>query len=123
MAMKPEQVKAAAEATGGKKARRKKLKTQPQDTKEKKLPKDIQKGLEAHFGRTLSKVRVHTGGNAAGICKEVKARAFTIGNNIYFRKPGDAKNGELLVHELAHVLQQGKGRMPKPREGEALTSK
>ncbi|WP_254656683.1 eCIS core domain-containing protein [Leisingera sp. JC1] len=64
-----------------------------------------------------------SGGNAKDVCKELKAKAFTYGNDIFFMKPGDAKNPELLVHELVHVLQQGKGRIPKAKGGVALTSK
>ncbi|MBY6057626.1 DUF4157 domain-containing protein [Leisingera daeponensis] len=124
MAIKPDDVKAQVEALGGKKAKRKKLKTEPEGTKGKKLPGDVRKGLEAHFSKAkLAKVQVHSGGNAKDVCKELKAKAFTYGNDIYFMKPGDAKNPELLVHELAHVLQQGKGRMPKAKDGVALTSK
>ncbi|EBA15687.1 hypothetical protein RSK20926_13689 [Roseobacter sp. SK209-2-6] len=123
MPLSPEEVTTKVEATRGKKAKRKKLKTEPSGTKEKKLPNDIRKGLEQHFGSKLARVRVHTGGNAKEVCRELKAKAFTLGNDLYFMKPADAKNGELLVHELAHVLQQGRGRMPKAKEGIALTSK
>ncbi|MGR3623466.1 eCIS core domain-containing protein [Pseudophaeobacter sp.] len=112
------------EATKGKKAKRKKLTTAPEGTKGRKLPGDLRKGLEAHFSSAkLARVQVHVGGNAKELCKELKAKAFTIGNDIYFAKPGDAKNTDRLVHELAHVLQQGRGKMPKPKEGEALVSK
>jgi len=123
MAKSPEEIEALVEATGGKKAKRKKLKTTPADTKEKKLPKDVREGLEKHFGSKLAKVRVHSGGNAKEICKELKARAFTIGHNVYFARPADAKKPELLVHELAYVLQQSRGKIPKPKEGLAFTSK
>jgi len=123
MALKPEDVKAEVEATKGKKAKRKKLKTAPEGTTEKKLPGDLRKGLEAHFGSNLGKVRVHSGGNAQDVCKELKARAFTVGNDIFVMKPAFAKDTAFLAHELAHVLQQGKGKMPKAKDGQALTSK
>lgn len=123
MAKSPEEIAAIAEALGGKKAKRKKVSSGPEGTKEKKLPKEVRAGLEQHFGAKLSKVRIHSGGNIKDVCKEVKARAFTIGNDVYFMRPGDAKNSELLAHELTHVLQQGHGRMPKPKDGLAWTSK
>ena len=123
MAKSPEEIASQVEALGGKKAKRKALKTNPADTKDKKLPKDVRDGLEKHFGAKLAKVRVHSGGNAKDICKELKAKAFTIGNDVYFMKPGDAKKPDLLVHELAHVLQQGRGKMPKPKDGVALIAK
>lgn len=123
MALKPEEVKAQVEALGGKQAKRKKLKAEPEGTSEKKLPGDLRKGLEAHFGGNLGKVRVHVGGNAKDVCKELKAKAFTVGNNIYVMKPAFAKDTDLLAHELTHVLQKGKGKMPKAKDGVALTSK
>jgi len=123
MPLSPQDIATKVEATKGKKARRKKLKSDPAGTSSKKLPSDIRKGLEQHFGARLAKVRVHTGGNAKEVCRELKAKAFTSGNDVYFMKPGDAKNADLLVHELAHVLQQGGGKMPKPKEGIVFTSK
>jgi len=68
--------------------------------------------LEAAFEADLSKVRVHTGDEAAKLCKEMGARAFVRGADIFFEKPGDAKNKELLAHELTHVVQQG-GKLRK----------
>ena len=123
MPITPEEITAKIEATKGRKAKRRKLTSAPEGTKGKKLPSDLRKGLEAHFGSKLSKVQVHIGGNAKDLCKELRAKAFAIGNDIYFARPASAKNTDLLVHELTHVLQQGRGRMPKPREGQALVSK
>lgn len=121
--MKAEDVKQLAASLAGKKARAKSCPALPTGTKELKLPKDVKKGLEDHFGANLTKVRLHVGGNARDICKDLKAKAFTHGNDIYLAKPGDAKNQELLAHELTHVIQQGGGRMPKPRDGKALVTK
>jgi hypothetical protein len=123
MPISPQDITAQAEALRGKKARRKKLLTEPEGTKGKKLPSDVRKGLEAHFGSKLSKVQVHFGGNIKDLCKELKSKAFTIGNDVYFAKGADTKNPERLVHELTHVLQQGGGRMPKPKDGLAYVSK
>ncbi|WP_122073228.1 DUF4157 domain-containing protein [Pseudophaeobacter sp. EL27] len=123
MPISPEEITAKIDATKGRKAKRRKLTSTPEGTKGKKLPSDLRKGLEAHFGSKLSKVKVHIGGNAKDLCKELRAKAFTIGNDVYFARPASAKNTDLLVHELTHVLQQGRGRMPKPREGQALVSK
>ena len=123
MPITPEEIAAKVEATKGRKAKRRKLTSEPEGTKGKKLPSDLRKGLEAHFRSKLSKVKVHIGGNAKDLCKELRAKAFTIGNDVYFARPASAKDNNLLVHELAHVLQQGRGRMPKPRDGQALVSK
>lgn len=120
----PDDVKSTAESLKGKKAKVKALDSQPEGTKSIKLPKAVKEGLEEHFGAKLSKVRVHFGGNAMQMCKEVKARAFTQGNDIYVSKPAFAKDSTFLAHELTHVIQQAGGKkMPKVQEGKALTTK
>ncbi|MFD3189766.1 DUF4157 domain-containing protein [Sedimentitalea sp. HM32M-2] len=123
--MSKDSVKAVAETQSGKKASIRKYQTEPADTKELKLPKDVREGLEAHFsGAKLSKVRVHMGGNIKEVGKELKAKAFTIGQNLYVTKSGDAKNSELLAHELTHVIQQAGGKMPKKsKPGTAFVAK
>ena len=122
--MSIDEVTQVAENLDGKKARLKKLKTEPADTTGKKLHKDVKKGLEAHFNTNLAKVQVHTGGNLKEVCKELKAKAFTVAGNIYFSKPADAKNTMLLAHELTHVINHSSGKMPKKtKPGMALISK
>ncbi|MGW5365692.1 eCIS core domain-containing protein [Actinopolymorpha pittospori] len=67
--------------------------------------------MEAAFGHDFSAVRVHTDGRA----RAMGARALTEGNDIHFAPgayaPETAEGRHLLVHELAHVVQQG-GRAP-----------
>ena len=122
--MSKESVVAKAKSLVGKRAKLKKCDTKPEGTKEKKLPKDVVDGLEEVFGQKLTKVRVHTGGNIKEIGREVKAKAFAIGQNIYFVKTGEAKKSDLLAHELTHVIQQGGGKLKKKtREGMVLTCK
>ena len=121
--MSSEDVKRIAAALTGKKARLKSVSALPADTKAAKLPRDVRNGLEDQFGAKLGKVRVHVGGNARDVCKAVKARAFTHGTDIYLAKPADAKNTDLLAHELTHVIQQGGGRLPKPKAGKVLVSR
>lgn len=122
--MSIEDVKQIAQNLAGKKAKIKKYKTEPADTKPKKLHRDVQKGLEEVFRAKLTKVRVHTGGNINDVCKELKTKAFTINQDIYFKKAGDAKDLKLLAHELTHVIQKSQGRMPKKtKPGTALVSR
>lgn len=118
-----EKVKQVAEGLKGRKAKIKPVETRPEGTKEVPLPREVKSALEEQFGTNLSRVRVHTGGNVDEVAKALKAKAFTIGNDIYFAKPGDAKDPETLAHELTHVIQQGNGKMPKEKDGKALTSK
>ena len=123
MAMKPEDVKKLAENLKDKKAKVKPIAELPKDTKEMKLPKDVKQGIEGHFGVNLNKVRVHVGGNSKDVCKGLKTKAFTQGNHIYLAKIWDAKNSQLLAHELTHVIQQSSGKWPKPKDGKAFVSK
>lgn len=122
--MSKEQVIQIAQSLQGKRSRLKSCDAEPSGTKEKKLPRDVRAGLEEHFKVKLSKVRVHTGGDIKEIATKLKAKAFTINQNIYFKKSADAKNPELLAHELTHVIQQGGGKMKKvTKPGKALISK
>lgn len=118
-----ETVKETADKLKGKKARTKSISAQPDGTKGKPLPGPVRKALEEALEADLGKVRIHTGGNAAEIAKELGAKAFTIGTDVYFAKPADAKNLKTLAHELTHVVQQGNGKMPQVGTGKALTSK
>lgn len=66
--------------------------------------------LESRLGRDLSAVRIHTDAEADAMCTGMLARAFTVGNDIYFSAgsyaPASDSGLELLAHELAHVGQQ-----------------
>nr|MDJ0621417.1 DUF4157 domain-containing protein [Desulfocapsaceae bacterium] len=74
------------------------------------LPDTVLKDMEQQFGRDFSHVVIHNDNEAAEICEEINARAFTIGNDIYFAlgefTPETEGGRELLAHELAHVMQQ-----------------
>lgn len=122
--MADDKLAAVIESAGGKKAKVKKVEQAPTGTKAKKLPKEVLEAVEQAFPKAkLRNVRIHTGGNAKDVSKQLGARAFTIGDDIFFGKPGDAADKKLLAHELAHVVQQGQGKMPKAQPGKALTSK
>jgi Domain of unknown function (DUF4157) len=77
------------------------------------LSPQIRQFMEPRFGYDFSAVRIHTDRAAGEMAHQIQARAFTTGNSIFFA-PGefqpDQKSGKhLLAHELAHVVQQGKG--------------
>ena len=66
--------------------------------------------MESRFHADFGDVRVHTGIEAEGLSRDLNAKAFTIGSDIYFGsgqyEPGIAKGNHLIAHELAHTLQQ-----------------
>jgi hypothetical protein len=69
--------------------------------------------MEASFGQDFSRVRIHTGPQAAASARSVQARAYTVGNDIVFGAGGPALDSPAgqrsLAHELAHVVQQRSG--------------
>lgn len=76
------------------------------------LPASTRAFMEPRFGADFSRVRLHTGGEAAQLNRAVSAQAFTHGHDIYL---GEGTNNvessagkQLLAHELAHVVQQSR---------------
>jgi hypothetical protein len=66
--------------------------------------------MESAFGADFSGVRVHNDAGADTLSQTLNARAFTTGQDIFFRQneynPGSSSGRELLAHELTHVAQQ-----------------
>jgi len=73
--------------------------------------------LGAAMGADFDDVRVHTTPAADALTRDLGARAFTTGQDIFFREgtyaPHSADGESLLAHELAHVVQQGAGQVPE----------
>ncbi|MDF3416283.1 DUF4157 domain-containing protein [Sulfitobacter sp. M57] len=112
------------EKTDGKRAKTKTLDKIPTDTKSRKLPTEVIKAMSEKFpSAKLSTVKVHVGAEATEACKTLGAKAFISGSDIFLAKSGDAKDSKLLAHELSHVLQQTKGKVPSAKKGKVLTSK
>lgn len=66
--------------------------------------------MEPAFGADFGGVRVHADGQADQLNRSLSARAFTTGQDIFFKQgeysPGSSTGRELLAHELTHVVQQ-----------------
>lgn len=75
------------------------------------MDKSARAPMEAAFGQDFGQVRIHTDSSAAQMNRELNARAFTHGRDIYFNageySPGSTEGRRLLAHELVHVGQQG----------------
>lgn len=75
------------------------------------LPLEARAPLESSLGYDLSGVRIHHDGHAAERARAEHANAFATGADIHFARghfnPRTPRGGALLVHELAHVVQQG----------------
>lgn len=74
------------------------------------LPEPARSKMEGAFGADFSGVRVHAGATSTELNNRIQAKAFTTGNDIFFRdQVPDASTGsgqELLAHELTHTIQQ-----------------
>jgi hypothetical protein len=82
------------------------------------LDSGVRRQMEPAFGADFGGVRVHTDSQADTLNRALSARAFTTGQDIFFREsayqPGSSAGRELLAHELTHVVQQnGEGLRPK----------
>jgi hypothetical protein len=81
------------------------------------LDAHVQTKMGEGLGADFSGVRVHTGGESHALNEQLSARAFTTGQDIFFRageyNPHSSGGQELLAHELTHVVQQGSGEVPQ----------
>ena len=76
----------------------------------KPLDAGLQKSMGQLMGANFSKVRVHSDARSDQLSQSIQARAFTTGQDIFFRagayQPGNPGGQELIAHELTHVVQQ-----------------
>jgi uncharacterized protein DUF4157/pretoxin HINT domain-containing protein len=86
------------------------------------LPKDSRSFFESALGADLGNVRIHTGSDAIAMNKNLGAHAFTHGSDIYFNAgkydPSSPSGQHLLVHELAHTVQQGGSTLRAKTQGQ-----
>ena len=74
------------------------------------LSREILAEMERAFGADFSRVTIHTDAEAVRLNRQLRSRAFTRGQDIFFNegqyRPESSEGRLLLVHELAHVVQQ-----------------
>ncbi|MFX0065857.1 MAG: DUF4157 domain-containing protein [Candidatus Hermodarchaeota archaeon] len=77
------------------------------------IDKETRGFMESRLGYDFSKVRIHTDSSADRWAGRFRAKAFTIGRDVYFAagkyNPGSCTGRRLLGHELTHVVQQSGG--------------
>jgi hypothetical protein len=75
----------------------------------------VQEQMSAAMGYDFSGVRVHTSPESDDLNRQLSARAFTTGQDIFVRQgdyaPHSSSGRELIAHELSHVVQQTTGRV------------
>ncbi|GAB61457.1 MAG: DUF4157 domain-containing protein [Candidatus Jettenia sp.] len=71
--------------------------------------------MESRFGYDFSLVRMHNDIPSAKSADVLNAKAYTVGKDVVFGsgyyQPETAAGKQLLAHELAHVIQQDRGRI------------
>jgi|SRR6056297_124798 len=70
--------------------------------------------MSQKIGHDFSGVRIHTGSKSKDMNQSLGARAFTVGNDIFFNSnqysPESRSGKRLLAHELVHTVQQSNRR-------------
>ena len=84
------------------------------------LPDSTRSVMESGIGADFSKVRVHTDGQASSMSRDINAKAFTHGSDVYFNSgqynPATNSGQQLLAHELTHTVQQGASERIQPKQ-------
>jgi hypothetical protein len=74
------------------------------------LADNIREPMEQAFEADFSGVRVHADAQSDALNRSIQAKAFTTGQNVFFRQgeyqPQTREGQELIAHELTHVIQQ-----------------
>jgi len=90
-----------------------------------RLPDAVLADMESRFGRDFSAVRIHTDKDSSEMSRDIEAKAFTVGNDIFFgsgRFDANSDDGRrLLAHELTHVAQQQQATDQKEDETEQVS--
>jgi len=75
----------------------------------------VQEEMGQAMGYDFANVRAHTSPEADDLSRELGAKAFTTGQDVFFREgtydPASTAGRELIAHELTHVVQQGTGQV------------
>ena len=87
------------------------------------MAEGVRHNMERSFGADFSGVKIHTDSQAHTLNRTLSARAFTTGQDIFFRQgeynPGSHSGQELIAHELTHVVQQN-GTAVQPKSDNAV---
>ncbi|MEG3925639.1 MULTISPECIES: DUF4157 domain-containing protein [unclassified Microcoleus] len=79
------------------------------------LSPSVKEPMERAFGADFGGVRVHTGAQADMLARSIQAKAFTTGQDVFFRQgayeSGSRGGQELIAHEMTHVVQQNGGAL------------
>ena len=81
------------------------------------LDPNLQAKMSEAMGADFSGVKVHTDSQSDQLNKSIQAKAFTTGQDVFFRQgaysPSSRGGQELIAHELTHVVQQNGGAVQR----------
>jgi hypothetical protein len=81
------------------------------------LDANLQQSMGQAMGADFSGVKVHTDSQSDQLNKSIQAKAFTTGQDVFFRQgayePSSRSGQELIAHELTHVVQQNGGAVQR----------
>ena len=87
------------------------------------LDHNLQDKIGQAMGADFSDVKIHTDSQSDQLNQSIQSKAFTTGQDVFFRKgtynPSSKEGQELITHELTHVVQQNGGdvqRLPHIHE-------
>lgn len=74
------------------------------------IDSNTQSFMSSRMGSDFGDVKIHTDRQSEQLNQNLSAKAFTVGNDIYFNhgqyQPQSSGGKQLLAHELTHVMQQ-----------------
>jgi hypothetical protein len=80
----------------------------------------VQEKMENAFNADFSGVKIHHNQESDHLNQSIQARAFTTGQDLFFRQgayePSSRNGQELLAHELTHVVQQNGSAVQKKKD-------
>ncbi|MFO0308669.1 MAG: DUF4157 domain-containing protein [Pseudanabaena sp.] len=81
------------------------------------LDANLQQSMGQAMGADFSGVKVHTDSQSDQLNKSIQAKAFTTGQDVFFRQgayePSSRGGQELIANELTHVVQQNGGAVQR----------
>jgi hypothetical protein len=90
------------------------------------LDGSLSEKLGQAMGADFSGVKVHTDSQSDQLNKSIQAKAFTTGQDVFFRQgaydPSSRGGQELIAHELTHVVQQGSAKKNAVQKTSSINS-
>ncbi|MCA9978712.1 MAG: DUF4157 domain-containing protein, partial [Anaerolineales bacterium] len=82
-----------------------------------RLDTDLQQSMGQAMGADFSDVKIHTDARSHQLNQSIQAKAFTTGQDVFFRQgeynPKSKDGQALIAHELTHVVQQNGNTVQK----------